>query len=165
MPGSSHPERHRSRKAARAILRPDAQLPDTLRHMSEEWEAGHQPWLRRHQSSATYGPESNPAQCMFCGAKTLKRSMSDRDEDTGRMELYCDNQDCDAREMVLLVIRDGAGAHDRADVRALRLVDDGTLDVYKAFPPEVKSYSVFDLMEDRGKEVERRMRTSVIDED
>jgi len=95
---------------------------------------------------------------MFCGAQTLKRSASDRPKDPGRMELYCDNQFCDAREMVLLVTRDGAGAYDRADVRALRLIDNGTLDVHETFPPTMESANLSDLLADRGIEVERRMR-------
>jgi hypothetical protein len=126
--------------------------------MRNEWDAGATPWLRQHQTTAGYGDQQQPVQCMFCGAQTIKRSASDRDQDTGRIELYCDNQLCDAREMVLLVKRDGAGSIFRADVRALHLVDDGTLDVHSAFPPEVKSYSMADLLADHGNEVERRMR-------
>lgn len=126
--------------------------------MSEEWKAGGEPWLRRHQARTTYGPESDPVQCMFCGAQTLKRSASDRPKDPGRMELYCDNQFCDVREMVLLVMRDGAGAYDRADVRALRLIDNGSLDVHAMFPPKMESSDLSDLLADRGNEVERRMR-------
>lgn len=126
--------------------------------MSEEWEAGGEPWLRRHQPETTYGHEPNPVQCMFCGARTLKRSASDRPQDPGRLELYCDNGMCDAREMVLLVRRDGAEAGLRADVRALNLIDDGTLDVHATFPPEAKSRNVLDLIADRPNVVERRMR-------
>ncbi|MFC9669960.1 hypothetical protein [Streptomyces sp. NPDC056949] len=60
--------------------------------------------------------------------------------------------------MVLLVRRDGAKATFRADVRALNLIDDGTLDVHAAFPPETKSYSVAELLADRDDVVERRRR-------
>lgn len=126
--------------------------------MDNHWDAGTTPWLRRHQPEATWGNEPNPAQCMFCGGQTLKRSAPDREEDAGRLELYCDNSLCDAREMVLLVQRDGAEAGLRADVRALHLVDDGSLDVHAAFPPKAKSYTMGDLMADYGKDVERRMR-------
>ncbi|MFJ8727750.1 hypothetical protein [Streptomyces sp. NPDC093269] len=126
--------------------------------MRDEWEAGATPWLRRHQQEATYGTQPDPVQCMFCGSQTVKRSASDRDEDRGRIELYCDNGLCDAREMVLLVKRDGDEAGFRADVRALHLVDDGTLDVHAAFPPEARSYTLDELLADHGKEVERRMR-------
>jgi hypothetical protein len=132
--------------------------------MSEKWGAGDQPWLRRHQPEATYNPvpASELLQCLFCGARTLKRSASDRPEDSNRLELYCDNSRCDAREMVLLVLRDKQPGL-RADVKALRLVDDGTLDVHKAFPPEVKSDDLFDLLEDRPNIVGRRMRKTSTD--
>ncbi|MFF9287491.1 hypothetical protein [Streptomyces griseosporeus] len=126
--------------------------------MSNAWETGTTPWLRRQQPQTTYGVEPNPVQCMFCGSQSVKRSESDSDQDPGRIELYCDNSMCDAREMVLLVVRDGADAGARADVRALHLIDEGTLDVHADYPPEMKSYSVSDLMADYGKEVERRMR-------
>lgn len=126
--------------------------------MSEEWNAEGEPWLRRHQPEATYAHEPKSVQCLFCGSQTLKRSASDRSQDPGRLELYCDNGRCDAREMVLLVRRDGAGAGRRADVRALNLLDDGTLDVHTAFPPEAKSHDLFDLIADRPNVVERRMR-------
>ncbi|MFF9607840.1 hypothetical protein ACF1GY_37250 [Streptomyces sp. NPDC014684] len=79
-----------------------------------EWEAGEPPWARR-------GTDHLP--CYFCGGHTAVLSFGDRTDDTGRLELYCENQMCDAREVVVLVQRDGAGAHDRADVRALREVD------------------------------------------
>lgn len=126
--------------------------------MTNQWDAGTTPWLRQFQTAAGWGPEAKPVQCMFCGEQTVKRAASDRDEDTGRLELYCDNHLCDAREMVILVKRDGADAIFRADVKALHLIDDGSFDVHAAFPPEVKSYSMSDLLEDHGKEVERRMR-------
>lgn len=128
--------------------------------MNNEWEAGATPWLRRHQTDKTWSIEARSVQCMFCGADTIKRSTSDRDEDPGRIELYCDNQSCDAREMVLLVRRDGADAIFRADVRALKLIDDGTLDVHAAFPPQVKSYTMAELLVDRPDVVERRRRRS-----
>lgn len=132
--------------------------------MSLNWNAGDQPWLRRHQPEAGYGSAPDPVQCMFCGGKTLKRSATDHPKDPGRLELYCDNELCDAREMVLLVVRDGARAHLRSDVRALRLIDSGELDIYKAVPPELKSIDIFDQMEDEGTEVARRMRTSADDD-
>ncbi|MFF7256681.1 hypothetical protein ACG93S_14970 [Streptomyces sp. WAC01490] len=126
--------------------------------MNNRWDAGATPWLRQHQTEATFGDQPKPVQCLFCGGQALKRSMPDADEDSGRLELYCDNHLCDAREMVLLVMRDGAGAHLRADVRALHLIDDGTMDVHAMFPPEVKSYDMIDLLNDRGNEVGRRTR-------
>ncbi|PYC80495.1 hypothetical protein C7C46_12390 [Streptomyces tateyamensis] len=86
-----------------------------------EWETGQQPWVRQRVKRA-----SQALPCYFCGSNTAMLSDHDDDRDTGRVELYCDNQDCDAREVVILVLRDGAGAHDRADVQALHAVDAGS---------------------------------------
>jgi hypothetical protein len=61
--------------------------------------------------------------CYFCGSNVAKLSSGDRPDDPGRLELYCENQECDAREVAILVLRDGTGAPERADVRALREVD------------------------------------------
>ncbi|WP_052731530.1 hypothetical protein [Streptomyces sp. MBT28] len=126
--------------------------------MSNTWEAGATPWLRRHQTNAGYGIELNPIQCLFCGGQTVKRSSTDHEEDPGRIELYCDNGSCDAREMILLVRRDGAEAGLRADVRALRLVDEGKLDVHASYPPEMRSYSLAEMAELAKGTVERRTR-------
>jgi hypothetical protein len=126
--------------------------------MSNEWEAGAAPWLRRRQQDTTYGHEPNSVQCMFCGAQTVKRSGGDRDDDPGRLELYCDNADCDAREMVLLVKRDNAEAGSRADVRALLLIDRGHLDVHAAYPPAPELLSMVTLTEGYDERTERRTR-------
>ncbi len=63
--------------------------------------------------------------CPFCSAQTLLLSVGDIGADRDRVEVYCDNTDCDAREIVVLLMR-GEGAHDRADVIALQAVDEGT---------------------------------------
>ncbi|MFD8899902.1 hypothetical protein [Streptomyces ardesiacus] len=126
--------------------------------MSNEWEAGATPWLRRHQPKAEYSSEPSPVQCMFCGGQAVKRSATDYEEDSGRIELYCDNGNCDAREMILLVKRDGAKSGLRADVRALRLVDEGKLDVHASYPPEMRFYSWTDMTKVTKGMVERRMR-------
>ncbi|MBZ6211615.1 hypothetical protein KVH31_34535 [Streptomyces olivaceus] len=126
--------------------------------MPNEWEAGATPWLRRHQPEATYGHEPNPVQCLFCGGQTVKRSSSDDDEDPGRIELYCDNGSCDAREMVLLVRRDGEKADLRADVMALRMVDEGSLDVNSAYPRKFRTYSWTEMAREVQGVRERRMR-------
>ncbi|MFJ6993857.1 hypothetical protein [Streptomyces sp. NPDC003090] len=75
-----------------------------------EGEAGETPWARQ-------GTKHLP--CYFCGGHTAILSSGDRPDDPGRLEVYCDNQMCDAREVVALGKRDGAAASDRADVRAL----------------------------------------------
>ncbi|MEU2769801.1 MULTISPECIES: hypothetical protein [Streptomyces] len=127
--------------------------------MPNEWETGAMPWLRRHQPETTFTNEPNPVRCMFCGADSIKRSQMDRSEDTGRIELYCDNGLCEAREIVLLVKRDGAGAGSRADVRALNLIDKGILDVHATFPRQSESYTfVAGLAAESRAVPERRMR-------
>jgi hypothetical protein len=75
------------------------------------------PWIRRGRNTAR-------AFCPFCGERSLLRSFDDDASDTGRVELYCDNSMCDAREIVILNTR-GWGADQRADVRALDAVDHG----------------------------------------
>jgi hypothetical protein len=81
------------------------------------WEAGAEPWARHRPDRALL--------CPFCGDQSLKRSMGDI-PDAGRLELYCYNSGCDARTMVVLLLRDGGfEAHRRADVRALQAIDDG----------------------------------------
>jgi hypothetical protein len=69
--------------------------------------------------------------CPFCGTMTLLQSDGDLTIDTERVEVYCDNDRCDAREIVILIKR-GAGAHRRADVSALRAVERGTYEEQEA---------------------------------
>src|SRR4051794_4035625 len=90
------------------------------------WEAGYDPWLRRWQTADFGAPSGGYVTCLFCGAETLKRSVSDLADDTGRLTVYCDNMDGEASEIEVLVPRDSAGARKRADVRALIAVDLGT---------------------------------------
>jgi hypothetical protein len=90
------------------------------------WEAGSLPWLRALQSATFEEPGVGYATCLFCGAESLKLSVSDLADDAGRLTVYCDNMDCEAREIEVLVTRDGGKASRRADVRALRAVDAGT---------------------------------------
>jgi hypothetical protein len=83
------------------------------------WDAGTTPWARRSLEAG------QTVRCYFCGGETAISSYGDLPGDTGRLELYCDNELCDAREVVVLVSRDGEGAHLRADVRALEAIDEG----------------------------------------
>jgi hypothetical protein len=82
-----------------------------------EWESGAAPWIRQQ-------PRGTKVLCYFCGQATAIVSMGDRNQDTGRVQVYCDNHACAARETEVLVIRDGARARLRADVRALKAIDD-----------------------------------------
>lgn len=86
--------------------------------MSALWEAGTAPWIRRQ-------PRDARARCYFCGEDSAVRSVTDAPDDQGRVEVYCDNTNCDARKMTVLVLQDGTRATiERADVRALALIDE-----------------------------------------
>lgn len=120
-------------------------VPNTLFDMELEWESGSTPWLRRVQ--AEQGRKR--VQCFFCGADAAILSDRDLEGDHGRIEVYCDNGMCDAREVIVLVRRDGARARWRADVRALEGIDDERLSVDDALPPsgEFKVRSFMEVYE------------------
>lgn len=94
-----------------------------------QWTAGEQPWVRRTAPAGFTASVHNGGgvTCYFCGKDTAKVAAGDVGADSGRVRLYCDNGNCDAREVTILVERDGAGASRRADVRALRAVDNPDL--------------------------------------
>jgi hypothetical protein len=92
------------------------------------YSCGDEPAIRR---SASNDAGIAAYLCPFCGQSSLLLSNVDLGIDTERVEVYCDNARCDAREIILL-IRRGEGTHDRADVQALRAVDDGTTEEQEA---------------------------------
>ncbi|MFI7508637.1 hypothetical protein ACIBSS_17580 [Micromonospora aurantiaca] len=85
--------------------------------MSARWDAGWQPYARA-------GKPDQRVQCYFCGEASAIISDGDNPEDSGRVEVYCLNSQCDAREVTALVLRDAHGAGLRADVRALERIDE-----------------------------------------
>lgn len=89
---------------------------------NHEWNAGENPWVRRALDGSPFG-SAGYAQCYFCGGMAAKLSVGDLSGDSGRVEVYCDNGDCDARETVVLVARDGHHSDRRADVRILDALD------------------------------------------
>ena len=104
----------------------DLPMPISARAVDgHTWDTDETPWLKGIQSSTLGEPGMGYAQCLMCGAETLKLSSTDVWADTGRLTLYCDNMNCDAREMELVVTRDNGRALRRADVRALKAIDDG----------------------------------------
>lgn len=111
------------------------------------WDAGTAPWARRSLEASETVP------CYFCGGQTAVVSFGDVSDDKGRLELYCENQLCDAREVVVLVGRDGADAFLRADVRALRAIDQGS--ERHASPP----YDLLKQNESRKQRAPRRQDT------
>ncbi len=56
--------------------------------------------------------------CPFCGTDELLVSTRDREEDSGRVQMYCSSPECDAREFEIIVRRDGQ-PEKRADIDAL----------------------------------------------
>ncbi|WP_367540366.1 hypothetical protein [Streptomyces globisporus] len=105
------------------------------------WDAKEDPWVRRPEAG-------DQLPCYFCGGNTAIRSFGDRADDQSRLELYCDNDLCDAREAVVLLLRNGQDAHLRADVRALRQVDRGST------PP--RDLDIVERQEDRRRVSLRR---------
>lgn len=88
------------------------ELPDA----GNSWIAGAVPWAR-----SAPGPQL----CVFCGQTQCIRSRGDVAADTGRIQLYCDNDRCEAREVELIVMRDGTvETLKRPDVEALRAIDE-----------------------------------------
>lgn len=87
------------------------------------WEAGEIPWVQAALVGSA-DASSGYAQCYFCGEMTAKLSIGNLGSDKGRVEVYCNSSECDAREMAVIVLRDGAHAIDRSDVRILRAIDE-----------------------------------------
>jgi hypothetical protein len=90
---------------------------------------GDEPAIRRavgdHGKIADYA-------CPFCGSASLLASSTDLKLDTERVEVYCDNSHCAAREIVILIKRGDPGPGTRADVLALQAVDRGTVEEQEA---------------------------------
>ncbi|MGV9748371.1 hypothetical protein ACWDTG_26250 [Rhodococcus zopfii] len=109
--GTTYPE---ARRAVGARSTGDLPAP------AADWTHWSSPWIRRIAGSST-GPEA--ITCYLCGNSTMIRAFGDVKDDHGRVELYCDNPDCAAREVELIVMRDGHSAtFRRADVEALESI-------------------------------------------
>lgn len=105
------------------------------------WSSGQEPWIRAALPGRALAAQGY-AQCYFCGAQTAKLSAVDLSGDTGRVEVYCDNSDCEAREVAVIVLRDGNRASDRADVRMLRAVDE---DNHTTDPRPMEAFTIAEL--------------------
>lgn len=131
--------------------------------MPNFWNLTDTPWVRTKHEPSWQVPSTGYLQCLFCGEVTLKLSVLDNSQDTARVEFYCDNTSCDAREITLLVMR-GAEAHRRADVRALRAIDQGDATVEER-EPELRSLELNmktlgeDIASDRARAVASRTST------
>lgn len=116
-PGMNYHEADRAVQALRATgVRSAGDRPAP----AADWIHGSAPWIRRRVGSPT-GPEA--ITCYLCGQSTMIRSLGDVENDHGRVQLYCDNPHCAAREVELIVLRDGNSATlRRADVEALEAI-------------------------------------------
>lgn len=98
-------------------ITPTAHHPIQTLTVPDSWVAGAVPWVRTTEVSVT---------CVFCGKRTCMRSRADVVDDRGRVQLYCDNPQCDVREVELIVMRDGTPRTlVRPDVSKLREIDEG----------------------------------------
>lgn len=80
---------------------------------SRAWTHGQQPWVRTT-------PEGTPTRCYLCGRTSSIVSFGDLPEDHGRVQMYCEHHQCDARETEVIVVDDGSPATvQRSDVRIL----------------------------------------------
>lgn len=126
-----------------------------------EWQPDEQPWART--AGATQpgrGMEGGGyLTCPFCGQLSAKRSYGDEPADTGRLELYCTNEDCQAREITVLVMKDSYQAHTRADVRLLRAIDAGTTTFTEDDEPP-KAVFLGELMAKRGETLTPRRQNT-----
>lgn len=82
------------------------------------WDGEEEPWIRRDNN--------HYIRCPFCGCEdTVSYASSDYEDDNIRIELYCENARCDAREFVIMVRRSSAAR--RSDQLALERIDDGEI--------------------------------------
>lgn len=110
------------KRAARGYQQanPGTTYPAALRAVEQtapaaDWTHGSTPWIR------TIG--RSPITCYFCGRTKAIRSSGDDKKDQGRIQWYCDNGNCDAREVEVIVLRDGHPATlNRADVTVLSAI-------------------------------------------
>ena len=91
-----------------------------MTNYKKTWGEDETPALRKELT-----PKGSTTLCPFCGGKTAILSDYDHAEDTGRLELYCLSDGCEAREFTIIRLR-GESASGRADVRALRELDYST---------------------------------------
>ncbi|OBC19347.1 hypothetical protein A5786_17030 [Gordonia sp. 852002-50816_SCH5313054-a] len=109
MASTNHRKRARSYQRAHGVSYTVALRAVTA---GDGWSNGITPWLRQSQK---------PFNCYWCGSVEAILSWGDIGEDTERIEFYCQNPDCNAREVDVLVVDDGTDTtRRRADAKALQ---------------------------------------------
>lgn len=84
--------------------------------MGKRWDFGWVPWIRTDEAP-------KHVLCYFCGETRAIISLGDKPEDRGRIQVYCDNADCDARIIDVIPMRTFQEDGRRADVQALNAID------------------------------------------
>lgn len=81
---------------------------------ARSWAAhGQDPWVRTLD-------DGTPTRCYLCGRTSGIVSFGDLPVDPGRVQMYCEHHQCDARETEIIVVDDGTAATaQRSDVRIL----------------------------------------------
>ena len=102
--------------------------PTTKTAVRPSWTPGDTPPALRRALSPPRGFQFDAVRdgptCPYCGANSLIRSYSDQADDDLRIDAYCTNTHCTAREIVVLAWTSGYAGR-RADLEALRAVDHG----------------------------------------
>ena len=102
--------RERYAKGAEALRAVDHRVPAD----GASWEPGQSPWVRIRG-------DDEPFYCYLCGEREAFLSSTDWPSDHGRVTVYCDGRDCDARETEVIVMRDGTTTTPaRADVQVMQ---------------------------------------------
>jgi hypothetical protein len=116
--------------------------------LPKSWQPGETPWARAN-------PDQMP--CPYCGERKLIISMMDIQDDDLRVELYCDNEYCEARSFATILMSHHGMR--RADTQALFAVDHGD-------DPEeenlLSSESMQRMLDRPVKALERRRQASEI---
>ena len=125
----------------------------------EDWIPGAVPWIR--------GGGDRYVQCLWCGEESSRLSLTDRSDDTGRVQMYCENPDCRVRESEHIVDGDGTYQTDeRPDARLLRLLDTPpALRCDPVDPHRGHSYVESSLIDATDDKVARRVSSDPIDWD
>jgi hypothetical protein len=118
--GSSH------KRAARRyqLEHPGTTFPEAKRAVARR-TAGSTPPLIPDQVPWIRGLDDDhePARCFFCGHAALKLSGGDLPVDPRRVQVYCDNDQCDAREIEVIVMTDATGStRSRTDVQIMQRI-------------------------------------------
>jgi hypothetical protein len=92
--------------AANSLAQSESLVTPPVQNLKNWVSPTGRPWITRSRT------------CPFCGSQSLILN----GDDGQRVDAYCDNGECDAREFIVLVTRDGheGRAHLRSDILAVK---------------------------------------------